>query len=166
MATERSGGNLRDMVMAEVTRQLAPLEAKVDRTHYAVERLFNTNGGPEGYLQAARREDNNRFQQIFSILEEHKTDIQPLKSFLELHEDREKQRDKERIAQAAALAETVREADRKFKRYIAYWTIGLGIFMALLALWDHRDAIGHALVVPTAVHSQLEPQDAGIPTHP
>ena len=64
--------------MAEVTRQLGPLEDKIDRATNSIERLFNSNGGPPGYLQTARAEDNKRFETVFKILEEHKLSMRPL----------------------------------------------------------------------------------------
>lgn len=133
--------------MAEVTRQLGPLEAKIDHTRFAVERLFNSNGGPPGYLQTARKEDNDRFEMIFKILQEHKDDISPVKEFIRDHEVIEKMR------------------DRNFRRYIAIWSLAVAIFMGLLALWDHKEAILHSLMAPTPqAHSELSiPQDAGIP---
>jgi hypothetical protein len=154
------------MVMQEVQRQLGPLAEQVGKLTLNSERLFNTNGGPPGFLQSARSEDKKTFQQIFKTLDEHKEDIKPLKDFLKEHSIREEEREKERREQAEALAKTVKEADRKFKRYIAYWTIALAGFMAILAIYDHRDIVIHSLLAPPAAHSQLAPQNATIPTNP
>ncbi len=132
--------------MQEVTRQLGPLTERVGTLGNNIERLYNSNGGPPGFLQTARSEDNGRFDMIFNILDEHKADIQPIKEFMRDHEHREKDR------------------DTRFKRYIAVWSLGAAIFMALLALWDHKDAILHSLADPPITHSQLMPQTSTIPT--
>lgn len=137
------------MVMAEVTSQLKPLEAKVDRATNAVERLYNTNGGPPGFLQTARAEDNKRFEMIFNILDEHKEAMTPLSNFLLTHSALDAEREK------------------RIKRFFALCSLIVSIFMALLELYSHREAIIHSLETPPAVqHSQIAPQDAGIPTSP
>lgn len=103
--------------MAEVIRQLKPLEDKVDRAHYAIERLFNTNGGPEGYLQSARREDKGTFNMIFEILNEHKADIQPIKDFIRDHQTLDKNR------------------DSRIKRYIALGMLAIGLMELAMHFW-------------------------------
>lgn len=120
--------------MAEVTRQLAPLEAKIDRTHFAVERLYNTNGGPEGYLQAARREDNGRFEMLFNIFDEIKNDLQPLKDFMRDHIAMEKQKEKDDLAKEIALAAKVADSERRFKRWLALATFFLATLTFVMNL--------------------------------
>ena len=80
--------------MQEVQRQIGPLAEQVAKIGNNVERLYNSNGGPPGYLQTARSEDKGRFEMIFNILDEHKADIQPIKDFMRDHEIREKDRDR------------------------------------------------------------------------
>ena len=58
--------------MQEVQRQIGPLAEQVAKIGNNVERLYNSNGGPPGYLQTARSEDKGRFEMIFNILDEHK----------------------------------------------------------------------------------------------
>ena len=60
-------GDLREFIMSEVDRQLGPLESKIGTLSNSIERLYNSNGGPPGFLQTARKEDENRFDTIFEI---------------------------------------------------------------------------------------------------
>ena len=96
--------------MQEVQRQIGPLAEQVAKIGNNVERLYNSNGGPPGYLQTARSEDKGRFEMIFNILDEHKADIQPINDFMRDHEIREKDR------------------DRRFDRRMAKWML---LFAAL-----------------------------------
>ncbi len=87
--------------MQEVTNQITPLKDRVDKFDTTLQRLFNTNGGPEGFLQSARREDNTRFQNekeindsrfdmIFATLQEFKDALKPVTLFMSNQEQKEK----------------------------------------------------------------------------
>ena len=89
--------------MAEVSRQLGPLEDKIDRTSNSMERLFNSNGGPPGYLQTARAEDKRTFEMVFNTLEVHRKDMEPLKAFVQEQKIREKERDRKQNLWLGAL---------------------------------------------------------------
>ena len=135
MANEKgSGENLRNMVMQEVTRQLGPLEAKIDRASNGIERLFNSNGGPPGYLQTARKQDNERFDMIFKIFDEIKADLMPLKNFMRDHMAAEKQKEKDDLAKEVALAAKVQDSERRFKRWLAMATLFLGLLTFVMNL--------------------------------
>jgi len=152
-----SGEKLRDIVVAEVMRQLAPLEAKVDRTHYAVERLFNTNGGPEGYLQGARREDNARFEEIFAILNELTKDMGAVKEFVRDHE-------KNDATIAADVAAKVKRGEWRSNRNLALATIIIAAFSLLKGCGGPVKAL---LLDPSPGHSQNQlPQTSTIPVNP
>ena len=135
--------------MQEVHRQLGPLADRVAKIANHIERLYNSNGGPPGFLQTARKEDQGRFDMIFNILDEHKSDIQPIKDFMRDHEIREKDR------------------DRRFDRRMAKWMLLFAALGTLFLIFDHRDIIGRSLLAVPVAHSQLAPQDAGstIPHH-
>lgn len=137
--------------MQEVTRQLGPLAEQVGRLSNNVERLYNTNGGPPGYLQTARAEDNGRFQMIFSILEEHKEDIQPIKDFIRNHQNE------------AALRLSDRESlSKKFDRRLAVYMV---ILTAIAIFSPHLQGCRKAAVsiIDPPGHSQLQPQVSTIP---
>lgn len=131
--------------MVEVTNQLAPLLKELGRVSSNQERLYNSNGGPPGFLQTAREEDKGTFKMIFETLDEHKEDIQPIKGFMRDHEIREKDR------------------DRRFDRRMAKWMLFFALMGALFLVFDHRDAILRSLISVPVTHSQLNPQSAIIP---
>ena len=145
--------------MSEIARQISPLEAKVDRTHYAVERLFNTNGGPEGWLQSRSKVDDDRFRMIFNMLKEHKEEMDPLKEFIVDHKAQEEQRERDRATDAAALAATVKNSQWKSNRNLALATLVLGV----LTLIKGCGPTVKAMLIPVPIgHSQLQ-QDSRIP---
>ena len=141
--------------MQEVTRQLGPLAERVGVLGNNIERLYNSNGGPPGYLQTARAEDKGRFDMIFAILEEHKEDIQPVKDFIKEHK----------------TAEDTRSTDQNnLSKRLNVRLVILGLLIGALQLFApsmqgcRRAAT--TLLEPPPAHSQLQPQDAGIPTNP
>jgi hypothetical protein len=179
----KGDGEIKELVMAEVAKQIGPLAKQVDKLGSNIDRLFNTNGGPEGFLQSARREDNTRFENekkindgrfdmIFNMFQEFKDDLKPLKAFMRDHLSKEEQKKIDDDAKEAMLAAKVDESERRFKRYMALMTLGLAILMALIAVWDHRAGIIHSLAgdPPSAAHSRnVPPQDSAMPqgyTHP
>ena len=135
--------------MEEVHSQLTPLKLTVERLDRTLRSLYsNGSGGPPGYLELARAEDKRTFSELFEKVE----GIRPIEDFITRHEAYDKQREADRKAHAEALAEKVEKSERKFKRYIALWSLAIGVFMALIALWDHRDAIKHSLLETSNVH--------------
>ncbi len=83
--------------MAEVTKQIGPLTKQVDKLDSNLERLYNSNGGPPGYIQNARAEDkrereidNSRFDMIFAMLQEFKDAVKPVTLFMSNQEQKEK----------------------------------------------------------------------------
>lgn len=147
------------MVMVEVQNQLRPLIEKIDSHGKTLRSLYaNGSGGPPGYLETARKEDLQVQKRLFEGLESIEAALKksidglvnrivPIEHFIIEHEVRDA------------------EQRRRFKRYIAIWTIVLMIFAALVTLYDHRNAIAHSLMdAAPSTHSQLTaPQDAGIP---
>jgi hypothetical protein len=85
---------IRGIVMQEVTRQLGPLADRVGLLSNNIERLYNSNGGPPGFLQTTSKEQEGRFKMIFNILDEHMEEIRPIKDFITSHEVREKEHEK------------------------------------------------------------------------
>ncbi len=105
--------------MQEVTRQLGPLTERVGTLSNNLERLYNSNGGPPGYLQTARAEDTRRFEEIFKILKEHKDAIEPIKNLVNLNSGLERQR-----------KEDDKRLERKFNTRLSI----LGVLLAFLML--------------------------------
>jgi hypothetical protein len=130
----RRGGESRDFVVAEITRQLQPVESAVANMDKRLERLYNSNGGPPGYLQTARAEDNGRFEMIFKILNEVNPKLRTLEDFVRDHETAEKQKEEDQAAERIALAAKVTESEKRFKRWLGLATLFLGILTVIMNL--------------------------------
>lgn len=137
--------------MQEVQRQIGPLAEQVAKIGNNVERLYNSNGGPPGYLQTARSEDKGRFEMIFNILDEHKDAIQPIKDFIKKHEVQEQDRadDQDRLS-------------RKLNVRLVVLGVVIAAFQLVTpSMQGCRRAANSFLNDPPAAHSQLQPQNAG-----
>lgn len=108
MAERRRGddGEIERLVMEKIALQIGPLEKRVEKFDSTLQRLFNTNGGPEGFLQSARREDNvrfdneknindGRFDMIFNMLQEFKDAIKPVTTFIASSQSKEEQKNED-----------------------------------------------------------------------
>lgn len=158
--------------MEQIQNRLGPLVEKVDKQGNILRSLYaNGSGGPPGYLEMARAEDkkvqeeDRRVQdKLLRKIDEVVQRVDKFDDFIVDHNAREDQRDKDRIADAAALSATVSASDRKFKRFIAIWSLGIMLFMALVALYDHWPSVRRSFNEPPAPQSQLQPQqDSHIP---
>jgi hypothetical protein len=88
--TERE---LREIVMEEVIKHTGPIKAGLDRVTSTLRLIYsNGSGGPPGYLETARAEDNKRFEQLFEMKEQ----LDQTKEFLAVLRDREEQKEKRR----------------------------------------------------------------------
>ncbi len=145
--------------MAKVNNQVAPLKTTVERLSGNLDRLYNTNGGPPGFLQTARKEDERMraedqktFAKVFDTLKEHKDDMKPLKDYIRAQEIREEQRErdrrasererreveekreKERIAAEGEIASRLAESDRRFDHKVKIIGIAVGVFGLFLTV--------------------------------
>ncbi len=136
--------------MVEVTRQLGPLAEQVGKLSNNVERLYNSNGGPPGYLQTARAEDNQRFTRIFETLDEHKDAIQPLKDFISKHE-----------TAAQTREEDHEKLSKRLNTRLAIFTVIILAAQSFGPSLQGCKRIAQTLMAPDA-HSQLQ-QNAIIP---
>lgn len=143
---------IRSLVIMEIQNALGPLVSTVDKQGRLLYSLYsNGSGGPPGYLEMARAEDNKRFGELLEMMEDLKRQTKKASDFITAHGAQETQRERDRTRNAEVLAQTVKEADRKFKRYIAIWGLILAALMAMFALFDHRGAILRGLVAPVAI---------------
>lgn len=93
---------LRRLVVAEVVRQLAPhrklqeaIQTKVDAIdRWKLSLWSNGTGGPPGYLEIARKEDNSRYERIFSTMEDVKEKQTSVDIFIEILKVKEESRQK------------------------------------------------------------------------
>ena len=80
--------------MQEVARQLGPLAERVGLLSNNIERLYNSNGGPPGFLQTTSKEQEGRFKMIFNILDEHMDEIRPIKDYIKEQTIRDREHEK------------------------------------------------------------------------
>ncbi len=152
--------------MAEVQNRLGPLVDKVDRQGNILRSLYaNGSGGPPGYLEMARAEDKAQDQRLFGRIDELVERLEHFAGRLDTvdefvidHNAREKQRDKDRIAEAQAVADKLDESEKRSNRRMAWWMLILAILMLIFALYDHKTTIIHSLLTD---QTHLSPQDAG-----
>jgi len=139
----------------EVAKQIGPLAQQVVQLSNHLERLYNSNGGPPGFLQTARKEDDGRFEMIFAILDEHKDDIKPIKDFIQEHEAREEQAEKDKG-----------ELNRKLNVKLVIGGLLLSLVTFLNGNLSGCKGAARSLLTPDAnpAHSQNNaPQDVQIP---
>ena len=130
--------------MQEITRQLGPLTDRVGILSNNFERLFNTNGGPKGFLQSEGEKTDGQFKMVFNILDEHMDEIRPMKDFIKEHTIREQEHEKfqnkrDQEIKDAMLArheenkEKLDNLNTKMGKKTLIWNIA-GVFVAIAAL--------------------------------
>ena len=73
MASKMVSDDIRRIIVEEVNNHLSPIATKVDRLDVRMRSLYsNGSGGPPGYLEMARAQDDERYQRLFNIVEEMK----------------------------------------------------------------------------------------------
>ena len=73
MASKMVSDDIRRIIVEEVNNHLGPIATKVDRLDVRMRSLYsNGSGGPPGYLEMARAQDDERYQRLFNIVEEMK----------------------------------------------------------------------------------------------
>ena len=60
---------IRRLVVDEVAIQLKPFDAKLTKINNGLERIWNTNGGPPGYLQIRKIEDDAQNLMVTEYIE-------------------------------------------------------------------------------------------------
>jgi hypothetical protein len=81
-------------IVLEVHSQLNPLKTTVDRLDRTVRSLYsNGSGGPPGYLETARAEDNEWKAQLLDLVGKHSDQLAETSDFVKTHNqaDREHQ---------------------------------------------------------------------------
>lgn len=129
--------------MEEVNRQVGPLKTTVDRLADTVgdvggqiTRLFNSNGGPPGYLQTARAEDKQTFSEVFAALGH----IRPLQDFVTVYNAQEAQRAKDQAERDAQIKASVEKANTKTATRQNWFLVVVGILTLLVGWLTYRDA--------------------------
>lgn len=94
--------------MEEVALQISPLKGVVEKMEGRLRSLYsNGSGGPPGYLEMARAEDERRYLRLSDEQQRATEQIEKVIGYIELLKDREKQREKRmarywRVASIAA----------------------------------------------------------------
>ena len=140
--------------MAEVARQIGPLAQQVNTLGNNIERLYNSNGGPPGFLQTARTEDNGRFKMIFDMLEKFEDSIKPLKKFMDDH-----------TAMEAQKAKDIAALEKKSNVRLAILALVFSAISILSANMQGCKSAAHSFLnPPQGEHSALQlPQDSKLP---
>ena len=151
--------------MAEVARQIGPLAQQVNTLGNNIERLYNSNGGPPGFLQQARREDDARFENekkvndgrfdmIFDMLKEFKESIRPLKKFMDDH-----------TAMEAQKAKDIAALEKKSNVRLAILALVFSAISIISANMQGCKSAAHSFLnPPQGEHSALQlPQDSKLP---
>jgi hypothetical protein len=90
---------VRAIVVEEIIKHVNPLQNGLAQVAKSLRALYsNGSGGPPGYLETARKEDDERYDRIFGIAEkqivtaeEQAKDIKEVKDWIAIFEDRREQ---------------------------------------------------------------------------
>lgn len=81
--SEQEENFIRSIVVAEVHRLLSPLTEKVDKLDKNMRSLYsNGSGGPPGYLENARAEDDKRYKLLFDKVDDLAVDQREANRFI------------------------------------------------------------------------------------
>ena len=83
---------IKGAIVLEVHSQLTPLKATVDRLDRTVRSLYsNGSGGPPGYLEKARDEDNEWKTELKELVKSHSAQLAETSDFVKTHNTRDKE---------------------------------------------------------------------------
>ena len=88
-------------IMLEVHSQLGPLKTEVSSLNTRMRSLYsNGSGGPPGFLEMARKEDDQRYGRLFDLVEAHGLQLNKVAGWVGIHttrdaenEDRQKKKE-------------------------------------------------------------------------
>ena len=167
-------------IMIEVKSQLTPLNTTVDRLDRTVRSLYsNGSGGPPGYLETARAEDEEWKKELKEVVKAHGEQLTVVADFVKTHNERDKENEER---------QKKREERWKFWGPKIWQLAGaLGIMVSSLVGWTYHEVAPVVRVLwmdylkehPNAAselknYSADQPeklysvnkQDAAIPAHP
>jgi hypothetical protein len=168
-------------IVLEVHSQLNPLKSTVDRLDRTVRSLYsNGSGGPPGYLETARAEDEEWKKELKKVVEAHGEQLTVVADFVKTHNERDKENEER---------QKKREERWKFWGPKIWQLAGaLGIMVSSLAGWTYHEVAPVVRVLwmdylkehPNAasemkntssdaadkVYADSQKQDAAIPAHP
>jgi hypothetical protein len=117
---------IRRIVVVEIQNHLGPMGQKVDKLDRTLRSLYsNGSGGPPGYLETARKEDDERYERLFRSFKELEGNKEVVNTFILLAKDRE-------------------ERQKRYRQMIVKvgWKVCAGVLSAFLILagWAYREA--------------------------
>jgi hypothetical protein len=102
----------------EVRTELAPVLAALAKLNsWKLSLWANGSGGPPGYLEKARQEDDERYGRLLAMAQESSAARTCMNNFMSLHEDREKRWD-----------------ETKSKLFKIGWKAAVGLFAVFMAV--------------------------------
>lgn len=98
---------VRAAIVLEVNSQLNPLKETVDRLDKTVRSLYrNGSGGPPGYLETARAEDNEWKEKLLAVVEKHSEQLDQTEDFVTTYN---------------ALQEFLHTQTERRQKFIKFW---------------------------------------------
>ena len=89
---------IKGAIVLEVHSQLTPLKVTVDRLDRTVRSLYsNGSGGPPGYLEKARDEDNEWKKELKELVKSHSDQLAETSDFVKTHNQRDREEQEEII---------------------------------------------------------------------
>lgn len=153
-------GELRRFIEVEVQRKLDPLVNEVNSLKSLLLRLYNTNGGPPGFLQAAHEQNREKIDAVLKGQGKVVERLDMVEDYIETQKTVRVTREEIDKQKEAILEKRVTDSERKFRRYIAIVGTILGILTLLMGLWSHRKEVSQFIAPNAQSHIQ---QDATIP---
>ena len=89
---------IRGAIVQEVHSQLNPLKTTVERLDKTVRSLYsNGSGGPPGYIEMARKEDNIWKDELRQVIVSHGVQLTSVADFVKTHNQQDKERQKRQL---------------------------------------------------------------------
>jgi hypothetical protein len=146
---------IRRIVVEEINSRLEGVKSEITRLSSLLSRLFNTNGGPPGFLQTAHEENKKKIDAVQDSMKEVIERQDMVDDYIEKQKAVREEREKNDIRLAAELAKKVEDSERRFRRYIAWIGLGISIITLAMGLWSHRKEVSQFLAPSQQSHMEL-----------
>ena len=133
-------GEIRRLVEQEVLKMIKPLETELNRLGNLLVRLFNTNGGPPGFLQTARAEDKEKIDALLEGQERIVERMDGVEDYVEKQKIVRADREQVDEAREKKLKDALEKADRKLNTRIAFAGVVIAVLALLVGWLTYRDS--------------------------
>jgi hypothetical protein len=160
--SDRSEAEIRRIAVEAIQNHLAPLTVKVDNMDKTLRSLYrNGSGGPPGYLETAREEDDRRYKRLEQKVESHGRTLDKLDDFVDTSNRRQKEQEERK---------KLREARFDYWLPKVQWAAGI-ILAALMGLggWTLKKIVPEVEIIVREYihdHPQAERQLKNLSTTP